>query len=604
MGHVIGIDLGTTNCCVAVLRGFGPEVIANRQGYKTTPSMIAVTENGDRVVGQLAARQRVTNPQHTIYAAKRLIGRRWEEEEVQHALKHAAYDIVEGPHEDVRIVLQGENLSVPEVSAMLLQEMRVIAEEFLGEPVDQAVVTVPAYFNDGQRQAVRDAGLIAGLDVLRILNEPTAAALAYGFGKGDDNIIAVYDLGGGTFDISIVKLTSDGVFDVASTLGDSYLGGEDFDRRIMEWLIRGFEAEYGIDLREDALALARLKEAAQQAKCELSSVETVDVSLPFIVTKGEQGPLHMDYQVDRATVEKLTGDLITRTLSICERAMGMAQVGADAIDEVILTGGMTRMPAVQFAVAEFFGKNPCKGVHPDEVVALGAAIQAASLSETTDEKIVLKDVTAHSLGVMTYGDGFDVMIPANTKVPFSVDAEFTTSVDDADHVKIVVLQGESDVASQNLLLGQFTFGPLRLAPAGEVDIEVAFSIDEDGIFNVSARDKETGEEKTVEVTGSSGLSEAEIKAMMEASKEFLVARRAEERAERLRQETETAVAQVEKLVPRARRHGGMTSDIARAQAAIASSRTRLDNDDMDGLETDLQELNAVRGEMERTLLAD
>ena len=328
MPHVIGIDLGTTNCCVAVLKGFGPEVIANRQGYKTTPSMIAVTESGDRVVGQLAARQRVTNPQNTIYAAKRLIGRRFDEEEVQHAIKHAAYEIVEGPHEDVRIVLQGEELSVPEVSSMLLQEMRVIAEEFLGEPVDQAVVTVPAYFNDGQRQAVRDAGLIAGLDVLRILNEPTAAALAYGFGKGDDKIIAVYDLGGGTFDISIVKLTSDGVFDVVATLGDSYLGGEDFDRRIMEWLIRGFEAENGIDLREDPLALARLKEAAQQAKCELSAVDEVDVSLPFISTKGETGPVHMDYQVDRLTLEKLTSDLVTRTLSICERAMGLAGVGA------------------------------------------------------------------------------------------------------------------------------------------------------------------------------------------------------------------------------------------------------------------------------------
>jgi molecular chaperone DnaK len=372
----------------------------------------------------------------------------------------------------------------------------------------------------------------------------------------------------------------------------------------MEWLIRGFQAEYDIDLREDPLALARLKEAAQQAKCELSSVEEVDVSLPFIVTKGDQGPLHMDYQVDRATVEKLTSDLVTRTLSICERAMGMAGVGANEIDEVILTGGMTRMPAVQFAVAEFFGKNPCKGVHPDEVVALGAAIQAASLAETTDESVVLKDVTAHSLGVMTYGDGFDVMIPANTKVPVSVDAEFTTSVDDADHVKIVVCQGENDIASQNLLLGQFSFGPLKAAPAGEIDIEVVFSIDDDGIFNVSAKDKETGEEKTVEVSGSSGLSDAEIQAMMEASKEFLTSRREEERAERLRQETETAVAQIEKLVPRARRHGGMTADIARAQAAIATSRTRLDNDDLEGLEADLVELNELRGEMERTLMAE
>jgi molecular chaperone DnaK len=603
MSHVIGIDLGTTNCCVAVLTGFAPEVIANRQGYKTTPSMIALTENGERVVGQLAARQRVTNPQHTIYAAKRLIGRRWYEEEVQHAVKHAAYAIVEGPHDDVRIVVRGAEFSVPEISAMLLQEMRVIAEEYLDAPVDRAVVTVPAYFNDAQRQAVRDAGLIAGLDVLRILNEPTAAALAYGFGKGDDTVIAVYDLGGGTFDISIVRLTADGTFDVVATLGDSYLGGEDFDRRIMEWLTRGFQAEYDIDLRKDPLALARLKEAAQQAKCELSAVEEVDVSLPFIVTSGGQGPLHMDYQVDRATLEKLTSDLVTRTLSICERAMGVAGIATSEIDEIILTGGMTRMPAVQFAVAEFFGKKPCKGVHPDEVVALGAAIQGASLGEVTDE-VVLNDVTAHSLGVMTFGDGFDVLIQSNTRVPISVDGRFTTSVDGADEVKIVVLQGESSSASENLLLGQFTFGPIRSAPAGEVDIEVSFRIDRDGIFNVSAKDNETGEAKTVEVTGSSGLSNIEISAMMEASKEFLLSRRAEERAERLRQETETALAQIEKLVPRARRHGGMTADIARAQAAIATSRTRLEANDLDGLESDLDALAQLRTEMEAVLTAE
>jgi len=603
MAHVIGIDLGTTNCCVAVLSGFAPEVIANRQGYKTTPSMIAITEDGSRVVGQLAARQRVTNPEHTIYAAKRLIGRRWDDDEVQHAIKHAAYAIVEGPHDDVRIVLRGDEFSVPEISAMLLQEMRVIAEEFLEDVVDRAVVTVPAYFNDAQRQAVRDAGLIAGLDVLRILNEPTSAALAYGFGKGDDSIIAVYDLGGGTFDISIVKLTSDGVFDVAATLGDSYLGGEDFDRRIMEWLIRGFSAEYDIDLRNDPLALARLKEAAQQAKCELSAVDEVDVSLPFIVTSSPQGPLHMDYQVDRKTLEKLTSDLVTRTLSICEQAMGAAGIKADAIDEVILTGGMTRMPAVQFAVGEFFGRKPCKGVHPDEVVALGAAIQGAALTDVADD-VVLNDVTAHSLGVMTYGDGFDVMIESNTQVPVSIGADFTTSIDNADHVKIVVLQGESRVASDNLLLGQFSFGPLREAPKGEVDIEVSFAIDEDGIFNVSAKDKATGEAKTVEVTGSSGLSEGEISAMMEASKEFLMTRRDEERVERLRQATETAVAQMEKLVPRARRQGGMTGDIARAQAAIAASRARLDGDDVEGLEAELEAVETLRAEIEEALMTE
>ncbi len=603
MSSVIGIDLGTTNCCVAVLRDFTPEVIANRQGYKTTPSMIAITEDGKRIVGQLASRQRVTNPHHTIYAAKRLIGRRWEEKEVQHALKHAAYQVIPGPHDDVRLMIRGEEFSVPEISAMLLQEMRVIAEEYLSEPVDQAVVTVPAYFNDGQRQAIRDAGLIAGLDVLRILNEPTAAALAYGFGKGDAKTIAVYDLGGGTFDVSIVKLSADGAFDVVATMGDSYLGGEDFDRRLMEWLIRGFEAEYGVDLREDPLALARLKEAAQQAKCELSSVDEVDVKLPFLVTSGAAGPLHMDYTIDRRTLEKLTSDLVTRTLGICELAIATAEIPATQIDEVILTGGMTRMPAVQFAVGEFFGRPPCKGVHPDEVVALGAAIQGAGMAEVTDE-VVLNDVTAHSLGMMTYGDGFDVLIHSNSRVPTEVNAEFTTSTDNQDQMKIVVFQGESGKATDNLLLGQFAFGPLRQAGAGEVDIDVTFAIDADGIFNVRARDKETGEEKSVEVTGASGLSDDEIQAMMQASKEFLANRRGSERGERVRQSAATTIDRLEKLIGRCREHGGMTADIARLSAAVAEIRARLASEDIEGLEAEAGRLIALRNEIEASVVAD
>ncbi|HJL48712.1 MAG TPA: molecular chaperone DnaK, partial [Polyangiaceae bacterium LLY-WYZ-15_(1-7)] len=542
MSRVIGIDLGTTNCCVAVLEGGSPTVIANRQGYKTTPSIVAIQEDGKRLVGQLAARQAITNPQHTVYAAKRLIGRTFDSAPVQHALQNAPFEIVEGAQGDVRIVLRDKQYAVPEISAMLLQEMRVIAEEYVEEQVDRAVVTVPAYFGDAQRQAVRDAGIIAGLDVARIINEPTAAALAYGFGRGEDKTIAVYDLGGGTFDISIVRVSGDGVFSVIASTGDSFLGGEDFDERIMAWLIRGFEVQEGVDLRESPIALQRLKQAAQKAKCELSSIPATDVQLPFIVSNGPSGPMHMHYEIAREQLERLSADLVDRTLEICFRALETAGLEAPEIDEVILVGGMTRMPLVQRKVEEFFGRRACKGVHPDEVVALGAAIQGGALADEIDD-VQLEDVTAHGLGIATAGDRFEVIIPSNTRVPCRVPSLFTTSRDDQQAIKIVVLQGQSIRASENDLLQDFGLMDLRAAPAGELEIEVAFEIDADGIFSASAKDLETGEEARVEVLGQSGFGEEELERIQEESQAYLDERRDEEATERLRQGVATLLVE-------------------------------------------------------------
>lgn len=575
--RVIGIDLGTTNCCVAVMEGRSPVVIANRGGYKTTPSIVAIGEDGQRAVGQIAARQAITNPEHTVYAAKRLIGRSFESAQVQQAIASSPYPIVAGPYGDVRIVLRDKQYSVPEISAMLLQEMRVVAEEHLEEQVEQAVITVPAYFNDSQRQAVRDAGLIAGLDVLRIINEPTAAALAHGFHRGEDKRLAVYDLGGGTFDISIVEVTASGTFSVIATTGDSFLGGEDFDERIMAWLIRGFEVQEGVDLRGSPIALQRLKQAAQKAKCELSTLESAEIQLPFIVSSGPTGPLNMHYAITREQLEKLTADLVERTLFICERAMEIGKLSPGDIDDVLLVGGMTRMPRVQETVADFFGRTPNKGVHPDEVVALGAAIQGAALVNQLDD-VSLQDVTAHSLGIATAGDHFDVLIPGNTRVPCRVPSLFTTSRDEQDRLKIVVLQGESAHASENDLLQEFALTRLRSAAAGEVEVEVAFGIDEDGIFSVSAKDLETGEETTVEITGES-MDAEELERMSRESHEYLEERRAGEAEERLRQGVESLVAELERIFPDAERTAAgnpmHTLTITHARHAVDVARKAL-----------------------------
>ena len=440
---VIGIDLGTTNSCVAIVENGMPTVIPNRGGYKTTPSMVAVTEAGKRLVGHIAKRQAITNAENSVHAAKRLIGRKWNSPQVKNAVATSSYRIIEGPHKDVRIVLRDKEYSVPEISAMVLQEMKVIAEDYLGEPVSKAVVTVPAYFNDNQRQATKDAGEIAGLDVIRIINEPTAAALSYGFGKSMQKTVAVYDFGGGTFDISILEIGEHGVFKVIATAGDTFLGGEDVDARVIDWLVQGFKQEHNIDLRQDRMALQRLKDASEKAKCELSSVKETEVNLPFIISSGRNEALHLQRAIDRRTLEELSEDLIERTIDICRQTLEDAKLEKGDIEDVLLVGGMTRMPHIQEAVAAFFGREPSKNVHPDEAVAIGASIQGLALVDQKQEMILL-DVTPHSLGIMTQGGFFEELIPQNTTVPTQRQKTFTTSRENQTAVKIIVMQGESD----------------------------------------------------------------------------------------------------------------------------------------------------------------
>ena len=572
MERVIGIDLGTTNSCVAIVEGENPVVIPNRGGYKTTPSMVAVTEAGKRLVGHIAKRQAITNAESTVYAAKRLIGRKWNSPQVKNALMTSSYAIVEGPHDDVRIRLREREYSVPEVSSMILQEMKIIAEDYLGEPVSKAVITVPAYFNDNQRQATKDAGQIAGLDVIRIINEPTAASLAYGFGKNVDKTVAVYDLGGGTFDVSILEIGSHGVFKVIATTGDTFLGGEDFDARVIDWLVQGFQDENNIDLRQDRMALQRLRDAAEKAKCELSSVREAEINLPFIISTGRNEALHLQRTLVRETLERLTEDLIERTVSICRDALEDANLGTDDIDDVILVGGMTRMPAVQKSVAGFFKREPNKSVHPDEVVALGAAIQGAALMDDKREMVLL-DVTPHALGIMTYGSYFEELIPQNTTVPTSRTKVFTTSRDNQTAVKILVMQGESKKADDNELLGEFILTGLRRAPKGHVEIEVAFEINTDGIVSVHAKDLETGQAQSIQVTASSGLTSDEITHMIESAKDYMVERRTDEQFEQAKQEAETLMAEIERMFPEVERIVA-SSDFGRY--AISKARSVLE----------------------------
>jgi molecular chaperone DnaK len=548
MERVIGIDLGTTNSCVALVESGTPTVIPNRGGYKTTPSMVALTEAGKRLVGHIAKRQAITNAENTVSAAKRLIGRKWNSPQVKNASLTSSYRIAEGPHADVRIQLRDKTYSVPEISAMVLQEMRVIAEDYLGESVQKAVVTVPAYFNDNQRQATKDAGQIAGLDVIRIINEPTAAALAYGFGKNMEKLIAVFDLGGGTFDISILEIGAHGVFKVIATAGDTFLGGEDFDARVIDWLVQGFKDEHNIDLRQDRMALQRLKDAAEKAKCELSSVKETEINLPFIISSGRNEALHLQQTISRQTLETLTEDLIERTTEICKQTLLDAKLDKDEVEDVVLVGGMTRMPKVQEAVANFFERDPCKGVHPDEVVALGASIQGAALTDEKQEMILL-DVTPHSLGIMTFGSLFEELIPQNTTVPTSRTKIFTTSRDSQTAVKILVMQGEHERAEENEMLGEFILTGLRRAPKGQVEIEVTFEINADGIVSVSAKDLETGQQQSIQVTATSGLTKDEIKEMIDSAKEYMLDRRTSEDFEAARQEAEKLVADIERLFP-------------------------------------------------------
>ncbi len=599
MERVIGIDLGTFNSCVAVVESGTPVVIANRGGYKVTPSMVAVTEGGKRLVGHIAKRQAVTNAENTVFACKRLIGRKWDTPQVKNAIQTCPFHIVEGPHGDCRIKMRDKVYSIPEISAMVLQEMKMVAEDYLGEEVNKVVVTVPAYFNDNQRQATKDAGAIAGLDVIRIINEPTSAALAYGFGKNIDRTVAVYDLGGGTFDISILEIASTGVFKVISTAGDTFLGGEDFDQRVIDWLVEGFQHEHGIDLRQDRMALQRLKDAAEKAKCELSAVTETEVNLPFIISSARNEALHLQRLLTRATLEELTADLVDRTVQICELTLGEAGLRKDEIEDVILVGGMTRMPKVQERVSKFFQREPCKGVHPDEVVGLGASIQGAALVDHSPElDMVLLDVTPHTLGIMVVGGYFEELIPQNTTVPTSRSKPFTTVRDNQTAVKILVLQGESRRAEDNELLGEFILTGLRRAPAGQVEVEVTFEINADGIVSVHAKDVETGKEQSITVTATSGLTEDEINDMMVDASDFAVTRREDEASERIRQEAETLIAEIERLFPEVQSIVAGSDfgrdAIEKARGVVDNARTMLERGDLARLKDELESLGRTQ----------
>ena len=516
MSKVIGIDLGTTNSCVAIMEGSEVKVLENAEGTRTTPSMVAFTEGGERLVGQPAKRQAVTNPEDTLFAIKRLIGRRYNDPMTKKDKDLVPYKIVNGDNGDAWVSARGKNYSPSQISAFILQKMKETAESYLGTTVTQAVITVPAYFNDSQRQATKDAGKIAGLEVLRIINEPTAAALAYGLDKKDGGIVAVYDLGGGTFDVSILEI-GDGVFEVKSTNGDTFLGGEDFDHTIVEYLADEFKKDQGIDLRKDRLALQRLKEAAEKAKIELSSTTQTEVNLPFI-TADASGPKHLNVKMTRAKLETLVGDLIKRTVGPCKAALKDAGLKASEINEVILVGGMTRMPKVQETVKEIFGRDPHKGVNPDEVVAIGAAIQGGVLKGEVKD-VLLLDVTPLSLGIETLGGVFTRLIDRNTTIPTRKSQVFSTAEDNQHAVTIRVFQGEREMAADNKILGQFDLMGIPPAPRGMPQIEVTFDIDANGIVNVSAKDKATGKEQQVSIKASGGLNDADIEKMVKDAEE-------------------------------------------------------------------------------------
>jgi molecular chaperone DnaK len=589
MGKVIGIDLGTTNSCVSVMSGGDPIVIANAEGARTTPSVVAITDKGERLVGQIAKRQAITNPENTIFSVKRLMGRKFRSQQVQDATKRLPYKVTEGDNGDAYVELRGKRYSPPEISAMILQKMRQTAEDYLGEKVTEAVITVPAYFDDSQRQATKDAGQIAGLNVLRIINEPTAASLAYGLDKKKDERIVVYDLGGGTFDVSILEI-GDGVFEVKSTNGDTYLGGDDFDQRVMDWLVDEFKKDQGIDLRKDRMALQRLKEAAERAKIELSSSQETEINLPF-VTADANGPKHLVTKLTRAKLEQLVDDLIQRSIDPCKKALSDAGVSARDINEVVLVGGMTRMPKVIQAVKDFFGKEPHRGVNPDEVVAIGAAIQGGVLKGDVKD-VLLLDVTPLSLGIETLGGVFTKLIERNTTVPTKKSQVFSTAADNQTAVTIRVFQGEREMANDNKLLGQFDLVGIPPAPRGMPQVEVTFDIDANGIVHVSAKDLATQKEQSIKITATSGLSKEEVEKLVKDAQAHTEEDKKRRKTAEAKNQADTLIYQTEKNLSE---HGDKIApeDKTKIEETVASLKKAMEGTDPEAIESAIQALTTA-----------